>query len=219
MAIYGIMACCINKGIGKDNKLPWKLKEDLKRFQELTTGQGNNCIIMGRQTWESIRFLKGRDHLILSTTIQLDYKQDNNVVKSFQNINDILKYIKERKYYQSWVIGGEKILKQFLELNLIDILYLTFLNEQYECDVFMPKIPCNYFQTSYQLLNEKTETGKEVYMIIFNRIIKGMKVLYEYNIWTIEMIHFEDYPNVYFTIKDSDGNEKQTIREKLKLIL
>ena len=174
---------------------------------------------MGRQTWESIRFLKGRDHLILSTTIQLDYKQDNNVVKSFQNINDILKYIKERKYYQSWVIGGEKILKQFLELNLIDILYLTFLNEQYECDVFMPKIPCNYFQTSYQLLNEKTETGKEVYMIIFNRIIKGMKVLYEYNIWTIEMIHFEDYPNVYFTIKDSDGNEKQTIREKLKLIL
>jgi len=56
-------------------------------------------------------------------------------------------------------------------------------------------------------------------MIIFHRIKKGMKVKYDYNIWTVEVIHFEDYPNVYFTIKDKDGNEKQTIREKLKLIL
>ena len=219
MAIYGIMACCINKGIGKNNKLPWNLKEDLKRFQKLTTGNGNNCIIMGRQTWESIKFLKGRYHLILSTTINLDYKQDNNIIKSFQNINDVLKYIKERNYKESWLIGGEKILKQFLELNLLERLHLTFLNENHECDVFMPKIPSNYFQTKYQLLNEKTELGNDVYMIIFHRIKKGMKVKYDYNIWTVEVIHFEDYPNVYFTIKDKDGNEKQTVREKLKLIL
>ena len=219
MPIYGIMACCINKGIGKGNKLPWNLKEDLIRFKKLTKGEGNNCIIMGRKTWESIKFLKDRDHLILSKNINVEYKNGNNIIKSFSNINDILNYIRERNYEQSWVIGGEQILKQFLELNLIDRLHLTFLNEKYDCDVFMPSIPSNYFQTKYQLLNEKTESGKEVYMIIFYRIKKGMKVKYDYNIWTVEVIHFEDYPNVYFTIKDKDGNEKQTVREKLKLIL
>lgn len=219
MSIYGIMACCKNKGIGKDNKLPWKLNEDLKRFQKLTTGNGKNCIIMGRKTWESIKFLKGRDHLILSKNISIEYKNEKNIVKSFPNINDILNYIIERNYEQSWVIGGEQILKQFLELNLLDRLHLTVINEYYDCNVFMPAIPSNYFQTKYQLLNEKTESGKEVYMIIFHRIKKGMKVKYDYNIWTVEVIHFEDYPNVYFTIKDTEGNEKQTVKEKIKLIL
>jgi hypothetical protein len=33
------------------------------------------------------------------------------------------------------------------------------------------------------------------------------------------VIHFEDYPNVYFTIKDTEGNEKQTVKDKIKLIL
>jgi len=116
MSIYGIMACCKNKGIGKDNKLPWKLNEDLKRFQKLTTGNGKNCIIMGRKTWESIKFLKGRDHLILSKNISIEYKNGKNIVKSFSTINDVLKFIKEKEYEQSWVIGGENILKQFLRI-------------------------------------------------------------------------------------------------------
>ena len=120
MSIYGIMACCKNKGIGKDNKLPWKLNEDLKRFQKLTTGKGKNCIIMGRKTWESIKFLKGRDHLILSKNVSIEYKNEKNIVKSFSTINDVLKFIKEKQYEQSWVIGGENILKQFLELKEVN---------------------------------------------------------------------------------------------------
>ena len=219
MSIYGIMACCKNRGIGYNNTLPWKLNEDLKRFRKITIGNGNNCIIMGRKTWESIKFLKDRDHLILSKNLNVEYKNNKNIIKSFSTINDILKYVKERKYEQSWVIGGESILKQFLELNIIDRLHLTFINEYYDCDVFLPKIPENYFQTKNQILSEKTESGKEVFMVLFHRAKTGMKVKYDFNIWNIEMIHYEDYPNIYFTIKDKDGNEKQTVKEKIKLIL
>jgi len=219
MSINGIMACCKNKGIGKENKLPWNLKEDLNRFKKLTTGSGNNCIIMGRKTWDSINFLKGRDHLILSKNINVEYKNGNNIIKSFSTINEVIKYVNERKYEQSWVIGGENILKQFLELNLIDRLHLTFINEYYDCDVFLPKIPSNYFSTQNQLLSETSESGKEVFLIIFHRAKIGMKVKYNYNIWTIVMLHFEDYPNIYFTIKDNQGNEKQTVKEKITLIL
>ena len=36
MLINGIVAMDKNRGIGINNKLPWKLPEDLKRFQKLT---------------------------------------------------------------------------------------------------------------------------------------------------------------------------------------
>ena len=59
MLINGIVAMDINKGIGKNNNLPWTLKKDLRRFQKITTGNGNNALIIGRNTWNSINFLKG----------------------------------------------------------------------------------------------------------------------------------------------------------------
>lgn len=37
--------------IGRDNALPWRLPEDLKRFKALTLGKP---IVMGRKTFESI---------------------------------------------------------------------------------------------------------------------------------------------------------------------
>ena len=46
-----IVAMSLNRVIGKDNKLPWHLPEDLRWFKKLTIG---NVIIMGRKTWESI---------------------------------------------------------------------------------------------------------------------------------------------------------------------
>ncbi len=65
MHINGIVAVCKNGGIGLNNKLPWILKKDLQRFKKTTIGNGNNAISMGRNTWDSIPSLNGRDHLIL----------------------------------------------------------------------------------------------------------------------------------------------------------
>lgn len=98
MSINGIVAICKNHGIGNNNSLPWKLPQDLKYFQTLTTGQGNNAIIMGKNTWNSIRFLKRRDHLIISTTLNLDYKIDGNLVKSFKSMNDLTRYLHTLEY-------------------------------------------------------------------------------------------------------------------------
>ena len=46
-----ICAMAENRTIGRNNRLPWKLPEDLKYFKRTTMG---NSIIMGRKTWESI---------------------------------------------------------------------------------------------------------------------------------------------------------------------
>jgi dihydrofolate reductase len=53
-----------NGVIGRDNGLPWKLPDDLRRFKALTTG---HTILMGRRTFDSIgRALPGRRNLVLT---------------------------------------------------------------------------------------------------------------------------------------------------------
>ena len=34
-----IVACCENGGIGKDNSIPWNLKEEMQYFKKITTLQ------------------------------------------------------------------------------------------------------------------------------------------------------------------------------------
>ena len=63
-----IVAATKKFGIGLNNKLPWRIPEDLKHFSKTTIGKGNNAIIMGRKTWESIgsKPLPKRHNIIIS---------------------------------------------------------------------------------------------------------------------------------------------------------
>ncbi|HUN24845.1 MAG TPA: dihydrofolate reductase [Steroidobacteraceae bacterium] len=59
-----LVAVAENGVIGRDNALPWRLPDDLKRFKALTMGKP---ILMGRSTFESIgRALPGRTSLVLT---------------------------------------------------------------------------------------------------------------------------------------------------------
>ena len=61
----GPIARARNGVIGRDGKLPWRLKTDLAIFRALTMGKP---VIMGRKTWESLpkRPLVGRTNIVLS---------------------------------------------------------------------------------------------------------------------------------------------------------
>ncbi len=59
-----IAAVSINNVIGNDNKLIWKLSNDLKRFKNLTT---NHSVIMGRKTFESLpNPLPDRNNIVIT---------------------------------------------------------------------------------------------------------------------------------------------------------
>lgn len=59
-----VIARAANGVIGCDNKLPWHLPEDLKRFKKLTQG---TAMIMGRRTFDSLPgLLPGRRHIVLT---------------------------------------------------------------------------------------------------------------------------------------------------------
>jgi len=217
MLINGIVAMDKNKGISINNTSPWHLPANLLRIKQLTIGKKNNAIIFGKNTWNSINFLKGRDNLILSSSLSIEYIQDERLVKTFSCINDLLKFITDKNYDQVWVIGGFQIYKLFLELNLLNEIHITLLDEVFKCDMFFPPIPDTYFITKNQLVSEVTLNGNDTYMTVFKKIEKGMYVIYRHSKWTIVDIHCDVYPRYYFTISNTEGREIQTIKSNLRL--
>lgn len=64
MKLTLIVAVADNGVIGRQNELPWRLPEDLKRFKALTMGKP---IIMGRKTFDSIgKPLAGRTNIVVT---------------------------------------------------------------------------------------------------------------------------------------------------------
>ena len=144
-----IVATDKDGGIGKNNRLPWSVKEDMLFFRQSTVGQGNNAIVMGRKTHESIgMFLQNRENIILTRNI--DYESPIlkmstvNVMPVIKHdVKSVVDYGKERKIETLWVIGGAEIYNMFMDVT--DELYLTQLECKYKCDTFFPDISDTLF--------------------------------------------------------------------------
>src|SRR5260221_10801594 len=68
MRIALVVAMARNRGIGRDNALPWRLPADLAYFKRVTLGRP---VVMGRRTYESIgRPLAGRKNIVVSRNPQ-----------------------------------------------------------------------------------------------------------------------------------------------------
>lgn len=127
-----IVAKSINNVIGKDNKLIWRLPEDLKRFKALTTGK---TIIMGRKTFESLgRVLPNRKHIVL--TKNKDFIVDNEMVEVVHEIADLEKYINSEE--ECFVIGGGVIYNMLMPY--ANKIYATVINEKFDGDTYFPVI-------------------------------------------------------------------------------
>lgn len=127
---------CRNRGIGYNNALPFHFKKDLQYFSRMTTGgtHENNCILMGRKTWESLPYkpLKNRENIVIT--------RDDTIPNSFRSVDKSLEYCREKGFDNVWVIGGSSIYEHFLRHNLAKWLYVTKIDGDYECDTFFPEI-------------------------------------------------------------------------------
>jgi dihydrofolate reductase len=171
MNINIIVGCCKNYGIGKNNDLPWYFKSDLKHFANLTKNTNNNALIMGKNTWESlpIKPLPKRHNLILSSSLDISDNYNGYISKSFNNENNLFDYIEKNKYENIWVIGGEKIYKLFLEKNIVNNIYLTYIDKDYDCDVFFPNLEkYENFELKEIIKEENYDDVKLVYKLYKN---------------------------------------------------
>lgn len=127
-----IVAKAKNNIIGKDNELIWHLPEDLKRFKSITTG---HTIIMGRKTFESLgRVLPNRKHIVFSQNP--DFKVNDENVEVVHSMLQIQEYIESEE--ETFVIGGAMIYG--LLMPYVTKMYITQINQDFEGDVFFPKI-------------------------------------------------------------------------------
>lgn len=133
-----IVAMDMQRGIGINNTLPWRLPEDLAHFKRLTTG---HPILMGRKTFESIgRPLPGRRNIVI--TRNPDWRHDG--VETAGSLPDAIAKLNES---QAYIIGGAEIYAQALDL--ADQLDLTCINKTFPCDAFFPPIvPAEWQETA-----------------------------------------------------------------------
>lgn len=138
-----------NRGIGFDNKLPWHLPPDMNKFKYLTVGEGNNAVLMGRKTMESLPkgYLPKRDNIILSKKLQNTKECVDNNCYIFNDSSLALKFAENQKYDELWIIGGEEIYKNFLYNERVDNIYVTNVIGGGLCDSYFPFIPDNFIES------------------------------------------------------------------------
>jgi dihydrofolate reductase len=142
-AFKAIVAMSRNRVIGKDNKLPWHLPEDLRWFKKLTTG---NVIVMGRKTWESLgKPLPNRENIVLSRS-----SGPITGVRTIRALSEVDPTTDPREYF---IIGGAQIFQAHLR-DCSDI-YLTLVKRDVEGDVFLPP-----FEDEFKLIETLQDTSE-----------------------------------------------------------
>ena len=155
--------CKKNNGIGFNNSIPWVLKNDLKNFQLITSKtfkpNTKNMVVMGRKTWDSLpeksKPLKNRITIVLTQNKDIKLKDTiesyrNTYVKhSFKEIVEVNRINNTYHISNIFIIGGESIYKMALEENVISKMYVTEIYNDYECNVFFPKIDTSKYTLSY----------------------------------------------------------------------
>jgi dihydrofolate reductase len=129
-----VAAIADNGVIGRDNRLIWRIRSDLRRFRDLTWGKP---MIVGRKTHESIgKPLPGRETIVVTR----DRSFTSPGVHVAHDVHDAIALsdeIAERLgASEIAVAGGAEIYRETLPR--AERLYLTFVHAEPEGDVVFP---------------------------------------------------------------------------------
>ena len=133
----GPIARAKNGVIGKDGKLPWRLKTDLANFRKVTLGKP---VVMGRHTYESLPggALKGRTNIVLTK----DRSYERRGILVVDDFAEAVQIAREQAaddgVAEFCVIGGASLFE--LSLPKARRLYLTEVHAEVEGDVVLSPI-------------------------------------------------------------------------------
>lgn len=142
MRIAMIWAMAENRVIGRNNKLPWHLPNDLKYFKKLTTGKP---VIMGRKTYDSIgKPLPNRINIVVTR----DESWSADGVKVVNNLQSAIDLADAECLISGAeeviIMGGAEIYKQALPQ--ADRLYITFVHDEVDGDAYFPEFDLSAYQ-------------------------------------------------------------------------
>lgn len=160
-----IWAQSLEGAIGRDGGIPWRLAEDMKRFQLLTSGGLNPTVIMGRKTWLSLpsfaRPFKGRRNIVLSSSPDSFDHVGAEVVSSLEEALALCDFEDS-----VWVVGGVGVYVEAFDFADVIELTTVFVDVP-DADTFMPSLPDRFVLSGSS-----------------GRLVSDNGVEYEFSTWT-----------------------------------
>jgi thymidylate synthase len=183
-----IVAFGRNFGIGKNNKIPWSIPEDLYNFKRVTDG---HTVVMGRKTFESIGIpLKNRFNLV-QTSDPSKYEHVEGVhdnISFVRNLSGSISLMRENMNNVIYYIGGNSVYNAAFE-NKVPYIYATIIEKDFESDTYFPykhlkdyeliktsnkqyseKEQCFFHFALYKRRSETT-SNEEAYLNILEKIL------------------------------------------------
>lgn len=161
MEIIAVLAMERNGGIGKNNDLPWPTnQEDLDWF---TTVADDSLAVMGRNTYMGFPTSIGNNtKVVISSSIITD---DITITPSINpsDLKDQLISLAQENGRSKIVIMGGKVVYEWLR-NIVDVWYISQIEESYESDVILDKKYLTYGKTMVDCKRLNSVTVVEKYI-------------------------------------------------------
>lgn len=136
-----IFAVDKNWNIGFSGGMLANIKEDLKRFREITEG---NIVIMGRRTLDAVpgqEALPNRINVLVTRNKDFN-KEDFYVLNDLKNLDKLLEEINPKGQMKVFLTGGGSIVEQLF--HKCNKAYITKILKSYEnADTYIPNLDIN----------------------------------------------------------------------------
>ncbi len=140
-----------NQLVGKGDKIPWHIKEDLLYYKSKTNGK---VVVMGDTTYYSLRTYYKTKPLpygkIYVATIDKNLVI-NDGLNDIEMVYDLVEFLENFKD-ELWVVGGRTIYK--ISLPYADNLYISFVQGEYEGDIYFPAIDFSQYELVWENITE-----------------------------------------------------------------
>ena len=154
-----VVALDDKNGIGKDNTIPWHIKNDLKFFRYVTTqvtdSNKQNAIIIGRKTYETFpKPLPNRLNIIVTRQSSLPNTNYSNII-CVNSINDAIKCANEKENIENiFIAGGVMIYEEAMKTNLVKHIFLTRIKGDFNCTAVWSSFNISNFKRIEPIPNE-----------------------------------------------------------------
>ncbi len=167
MKVSLIAAVAENGVIGRDNDLPWKIRDDMRFFVEKTRG---HVVIMGRRNFDAMgKPLPKRTNIVIS--------RDPDLVllgaSTQTSIESALLFAEELGEVEAFVIGGAEIYR--LALPYAHCFYRTRVLAEVRGDVLFPEFSEEEWGVRLLRAEEKSPENEHAFVIEELTRIFGLK--------------------------------------------
>jgi dihydrofolate reductase len=154
-----VVARADNGVIGKDGKLPWRLRSDMHHFRNVTLGKP---MIMGRKTFDSLpKLLDQRRHIVLTR----DGAWFREGAETVHSVEEALEAVADDPEVS--VIGGAEVYRLFLPH--ARKVWLTKVHCRPDGDTFLPEFSPDIWRQTHRTRGIRTDSEPEHDFVVLER--------------------------------------------------